>query len=299
MSSAEAPPEVLIDSVVASVNDKPITLSDVQRRISKKEPLDLSTAARDPQVQQVVDALILERLVEEEATARKLNVAPPEIERYFDEVAKRNNLSREGFEAALRQEGLDPVLYREQVRADILRSKLTSVVTQASSGVSAEEVTRYKAEHPELTRAGTKLKIRQIFLGRNMHTAEEGRSILEALRKKLEAGGDFAAAARELSESPDAREGGLLGVVAEKDLSPTIFDAVFALEPGHLSAVIDSPNGTHLFKLEERFSESEAADSSTLDEEIRKTLQQQKFQTKVQTFLSTDIYKLHAVDKKI
>jgi hypothetical protein len=54
--AAATPTEFVIDSVVASVNDQPITLSDVMRRLGGRKSLTLQEIATDVAAQRAVDA---------------------------------------------------------------------------------------------------------------------------------------------------------------------------------------------------------------------------------------------------
>ena len=79
------------------------------------------------------------------------------------------------------------------------------------------------------------------------------RAKLDAARKRIEAGEDFAAVAKETSEDPGSRDsGGDLGFFARGAMVSEFETAAFALEPGALSEPVESPFGLHLIKLEEK-----------------------------------------------
>lgn len=291
--------EIVLDTVLASVNEQPITLSDLNRRLARGTRMSVSDATSDPEARRTLETLILERLVEAEAARRKLVVDAADVDRYVGEIAKRNNLSLESFKAALSAEQRDFEDYRGQVKADILRSKLSQSVMQSGVAVTETEIDRYLEAHPELTRSGTKLKLRHIFLDGGRRSEADAVASLDAARERLVAGEDFRTVAAAVSESPDAADGGLLGVVAEKDLSPEIFDAVFALEPGVPSAVTKTPQGYHLFWVDERFAPEATAENERLRGEIRRTLVEQKNRGRLENFFMTELYKAHSVDRKI
>lgn len=296
--SAAAPTEIVVDTVVASVNEKPITLRDVEERVGSGA-LTIKQAAEDPQVRRAVDLLIFERLVEAEAAARKIAVTDGEVDRYVEEIAKRNNLSVDGFKSALAAEKRDFTEYRRQIRLDIIRTRLTAAVVQSGVAVTQAEVEQYLSEHPELSRSGAKLKLRQIFIDGSRHTASEAERSLEAARARIAAGEDFRAVAAAVSESPDKTDGGLLGVVAEKDLSAEIFDAVFALKTGEVSPITRTPQGYHLFWVDERFDAADSAEAERLMDDVKRTLLEQKNRSRIDAYFSTELYKTHSVDRKI
>ncbi len=75
---------------------------------------------------------------------------------------------------------------------------------------------------------------------------DAARARIEEAARRLEAGEDFAALARSLSEDPSAQEGGRLGAIAPGQTVPAFEEAVFALEPGERSGVVETPYGFHL-----------------------------------------------------
>lgn len=297
--SSAATSELIIDTVVASVNDQPITLSDLAHRLGATKPLTTEEAATDPRARQALDVLIFERLIEAEAATRKITVSDGDIDRYVEEIAKRNNLSVDAFKKALAEEKRDIAEYRRQVKTDILRSRITGAVMQSGVAVTEVEVQRYIDEHPEFASSGTKLKLRQILVTPGKRTEEEVLQLLQEAKNRIDNGEDFRAVAATVSEGPEKNEGGLIGVVAEKDLSPEIFDAVLALKSGEVSAVTRTPQGYHLFWVDERFTDDDEAENTRLLDDVRKTLREEKAQQKVQNYFTTELYKAHSVDKKI
>jgi parvulin-like peptidyl-prolyl isomerase len=118
----------------------------------------------------------------------------------------------------------------------------------------------------------------------------------------LEAGEGFAEVAQRFSEGPHASDGGLIGVVATSDLSESVASAVAPLDEGEWSTPIESDGGRQIFFVEKRFEESgddEDNHNEALRSEARQSLQQQKSQDKLSSFFSSELYKNHAVDKKL
>ena len=89
--------------------------------------------------------------------------------------------------------------------------------------------------------------------------SDAGEPVKAAARKKAEdllakvrAGGDFAALARKSSDDPgSAAQGGDLGLFGRGAMTPEFESAAFALEPGKVSDVVETPFGFHVIKVEE------------------------------------------------
>jgi peptidyl-prolyl cis-trans isomerase SurA len=75
---------------------------------------------------------------------------------------------------------------------------------------------------------------------------EEARARIEDAHRMLSTGAHFADVAREYSDDATASVGGDLGTVAPGQMIPAFEDAAFALEPGQLSEVVETPYGFHL-----------------------------------------------------
>lgn len=79
-------------------------------------------------------------------------------------------------------------------------------------------------------------------------TKEEAKKMAVALLKQIKAGKDFAEMAKLHSDGPSGRKGGSLGRFSQGAMVPAFEKAVFALKPGELSGVVETPFGFHLIK---------------------------------------------------
>jgi peptidyl-prolyl cis-trans isomerase SurA len=294
--------EIVVDAVVATVDDKPITLSELSARLVPPKKLSMSEARGNQEVLKTLDALIFEKLIEEEATSKRISANDSDIEEYLNEVAKRNGLSGNDFEKALASEGRSLAAYKQQVRLDILRTRLASSMTRGGVSISDAEVDEYISNNPEMLQAGETVKLRQIVISSFGRDEKALQSRTAEALAALEGGEKFADVASRFSEGPHASDGGLIGVVAEKDLSADITSAISSVDEGEWTSPLASESGVQIFFVEQRFEGSEGSEEGGNDvirNEVRQSLQQQKSQEKLSSFFSTELYKNHAVDKKL
>ncbi len=304
-------PGIVVDAIVATVNDTPITLVELGKRLSPPRSLTLQEASGSSEARAALDGLIYEKILTAEAERRNIRVSDDEIEKYVSEVAERNALSPEAFENALKGENRSLSEYKNQIRLEILRSKIAANYVRVSAAVTDEEVDAYiKSRTPsnKEPRKGAQIGLRQILLLKDKYTSEQAKVIFEKISSELENGTEFEMLAAQYSNAPDAKEGGDLGMLSEKDLSPEIFDAVIGLDVGETSATVSTPMGFHIFqvvdrkKAEEEENEDEIETPEVSEEvraEVRKQLEREKLQSKMATFFESEIMKLHTVDKKI
>lgn len=89
---------------------------------------------------------------------------------------------------------------------------------------------------------------------------------LADIKKRVDAGADFAAIAREVSEGPEAASGGDLGWVARGQLDTALTDAIFAAPVGKTSAVVTIPDGGGFYLFKVTAEEERAAEGRQLEE---------------------------------
>lgn len=291
------PTEIVIDAVVASVDGKPITLQELNQRLVPKRDLTFGEASRDSEAQVALDGMIRDRLIESEAAALKINISADEVNKYLDEVAKANNLSQEQFLQALREEGRSIDDYRNFVRIELMKSRILNTQVRNSVVVTDEEIDAFIAGNPSLDRDGFRVKLSRIVVVKEIRTPEEVAEILQKIETELDDGANFVDLVEKYSDASQTEPGGSLGLVAEKDLSPAIFDAILDLKDGEHSKPVDMPNSYQIFFVEERITAD--TNRKRLRAEVREMLLKQKLEAAAHNYFEDVLVKRFPVDRKI
>lgn len=160
-------------------------------------------------------------------------------------------------EAARRDTTMEVVdvqpLVRQQVERRLILALRDSVIEADTAVTEAELRTLFEEERP-----GVSLEARHILLmvPEEAPSARQDsvRRLAERIREQAATGAaSFEELAREHSQdAASARRGGELGVVERGQSVPAIEEVLFALEPGEVSEIVETPYGLHIFRLDER-----------------------------------------------
>jgi peptidyl-prolyl cis-trans isomerase D len=125
---------------------------------------------------------------------------------------------------------------------------------QDAGAPSEEELRRYFEEHGDEFAQQERVRARHILLRvDDQRSQEAAEGEMAALRRRREAGEDFAVLAAEVSEDPGSKaRGGDLGFFARGRMVKEFEDAAFAAAPGQLVGPLRTPFGVHLLEVLER-----------------------------------------------
>ncbi len=121
--------------------------------------------------------------------------------------------------------------------------------------VSDEDIEEYyylnlEREFTTPERVGARHILKKVPAGADEATREAARKAIEEAAKRIAAGEDFAAVAREVSDDEaTASSGGDLGVFERGKMVQAFEDAAFALKEGEVSGVVETPFGYHLIQV--------------------------------------------------
>src|SRR5262249_6858586 len=180
---------------------------------------------------QLLDALITERLLEQEVKQQGIVVRKEDIEAYVQAVKQRNHLDDDTFERALAAQGMTLEGYRTRIKSELEKTQLVNREIRARVTVSQQEIDRYYQAHLDSYAVSERVTVRDIFfeLGSDADDAEVARTRRKAeeVRQLAVDGRKFEDLAGQYSEGPGANKGGLLGTFARGEMEPALDDAAF------------------------------------------------------------------------
>ena len=238
----------------------------------RQGPVVASAAGQDLSVTQVVTLLAGEELPNQPDVVRTL------AELWVDYTLLAEAAAEDTTFAHL---DIEPII-RQQLEQDVVLALRDSVV-RPDTAISDEDLRRrFASEAPE-----TRVRAGHILLAFPDQASEakrvEVRARADDLRQRVLSGEDFAALAREHSQDRGSAEGGGdLGFFGRDQMVRPFEEAAFALEPGEVSDVVESPYGLHIIRVEEK-------ETPALDEvmpQFRATLQQERLQAAESAFVA-------------
>lgn len=254
-----------VDGIAAVVGKKIITVSELVRAQAQGSSSQQMVPTQTERPRNERDALrqTLETLIDNEliaAAARNLGltVSDSEIDDHLAELRRRNVWDLEELREAVRRLGFaDMAAYRDNVRQEKLRIAAIRAKLGARLRISDDEVQKVLATDYEGGKTEEEVRSRHILI-----KVDNGTSPLKLaeLRRKawkihdmVKAGQKkFEDAAEEYSDDMGTQYGGDLGFMRRWMLDQTFANALWKLDKGEVSSVVQTPFGFHIIQLLDR-----------------------------------------------
>jgi peptidyl-prolyl cis-trans isomerase SurA len=260
-ATAQQPrPVVVLDRIVAVVNNEVITRADLDQRY-RAATLQLKQQGtplppRGNLEKQILDRLITDHVQLQLARETGLRVDDSELDRAIQRIAQENKLSLEQLRATLEKDGVPFLHFREDIRKEIILSRLRQREVDNRIVVSEGEIESFIN-----AQEGSAGRSEQYNLSHILVTVPENagpeqiqarRSRAEEALQQLSTGADFRQVAAAFSDAPDALQGGAMGWRDGARLPALFLDSLKSLRAGEVAPLLRSANGFHIIKLNDR-----------------------------------------------
>jgi len=265
-------PVVPPDRVVVAVGDLTITAAQFDQIIDAL-PEQYRAVARGSGRKQFADNVVRIAVLAQEGKRRKLDESSAyRTQSRFEDASILANMTYEEIGKNAKLDEADVRKYFEAHKAEF------------------EQV---RARHILIRVQGSPAAVRP---GQKDLTEAEALAKAQDLRKRIQAGEDFAQLARQESDDTGSgAKGGDLGFFRHGQMVPSFEEAAFAMQPGDLSEPVKTPFGYHVIKVEAKESKSFEDVRPELERRLRpeqaqKTLEE--LQKKSQVVLDPDFFGL-------
>jgi len=246
-----------LDRIAVVVNDDIIMETQVRKRLSeilaniKKQGVE--APPEDLMLRQVVEQLILESIQLQLGERAGVRIDDDTLNATMARLAGQNNMGLSEFQAALAAEGVSYQQMREQIRKELISTRVREGRVGSRIQITEQEVLNYLNSEEGKFNLQAEYRLGHLLIKvPESASAQEKANYLqriERIRETLTAGASFEEVARLNSDGPEAQAGGDMGWRKASQL-PSIFnEAAQNLHPEEVSEPITSANGFHLVKL--------------------------------------------------
>jgi parvulin-like peptidyl-prolyl isomerase len=252
----------VVDRIVAVVNQEIIMLSEVEHwmnplleGIQTEDRLERKERLQELR-RNVLDRLIEEKLIDQEANRSGIKVTKKEIESALEEIKERNHVTQEELEKALAKDGLTLEAFTKRLEKEIQRLKILQSVVKIDVKPGEKELLDFYRNHidryrsPELYRPSHILFV--VPKGASPEQVREARKRCQQVLERIRKGEDFGEMALLYSEDLSAKDHGDLGYFKKGELLPSFEREALRLKVGEVSGIVRTDFGFHIIKLMDR-----------------------------------------------
>ena len=261
---------VVVDEVIAQVNDDVITLSMLKKENKERiDALKQSGMTEQQAIEEVnkrqaelIATLINERLLLQKG--KELDLATEieaEVNRRMLQIANEQGItSIEKLYEAMRQSGLNPDDVRRTMRTEMMKQAVLQqeVDRRVYLGFTQEEVKKYYDTHPDKFRKPESVTLSEIYLSTSGKDEAAVRARAVELVTQLRAGSDFAALAAANSEREKngertaPKDKGAVGEFDVPQLREDLMAALKDLKAGGVTDPIRTNEGFQILRVDAR-----------------------------------------------
>lgn len=237
------------DRIIAVVNTELIMLSELKAEVATEERR-LQETYRGAELQRrlrQVEYMGLTRMIERKlqlqtAKTKGVEVADDEVQRAALELKRQGE--------KIDESNPDD---KKNIKEQLLLMRVVDREVRSGVMVTEAEIQRYYESHQNRFLMPDEYRISQILILRKpRETIEDARERAASVASALKQGADFAELALKYSDGPEATKGGNIGFVRQGELLPQIERALSTLDLGQITEPIETSDGWHIIKLDEK-----------------------------------------------
>ncbi|MFY9619511.1 MAG: peptidyl-prolyl cis-trans isomerase [Pyrinomonadaceae bacterium] len=254
---------VVVDEVIAQVNDGVVTLSQLKREMKERVETLKQNGMSPEQAQAEVEkrkAELIATLINEQLLLQKgkeLDLSErveAQVNKRMLEVAVENKLnSIEKLEEAMRQSGVDPVETRQTMRTEMMKQAVleSDVDSKLFYGLSIEELRKYfDANQSKFVKPET-VELSEIFLSLAGKPEADVKARANQLVAQIRGGADFGTLATAYSERSQQNKG-KVGLFEVTNLRADIAAAVKNVQAGGVGEPLKTDEGYQILRVDAR-----------------------------------------------
>jgi peptidyl-prolyl cis-trans isomerase SurA len=266
LARAQEGEPVVVDEVIAQVNDGVVTLSQLKREMKERVDTLMQNGMTEQQANaevvkhkaELIATLINEQLLLQKGKELDLtDRVEAEVNKRMLEVAKENGItSIDKLDEAMRQAKLDPVGIRATMRIEIMKQAVLDgeVDSKLFYGYTQDELHKYFDAHQAAFLKPESIELSEIFLGLAGKQDADVKTQALKLVAQLRGGADFCTLAAAYTERPatGGQKPCKVGRFQVPDLRPDIATAVKSVNSGGVSEPLKTDEGYQILRVDSR-----------------------------------------------
>ncbi|MBP7189041.1 MAG: peptidylprolyl isomerase [Thiopseudomonas sp.] len=253
LSAAEQPLDrvaAIVDNDVVMYSQYQTRLKEVQQTIAKR---GVQAPAEDVLRQQVMERLILDAIQLQIAERSGIRVSDEELNASMATIAERNGLTQQEFAQALAADGLTLQDAQEQIRQEMIISRVRQYRVAERIQVTDQEVQNFLASDLGKMQLAEEYQLANILIpvpdAATNDDLDKAQKTVASVVKQLEQGADFAQLAMTYSASENALEGGEMGWRKAAQLPPPFDRLLGGMSIGQVTEPARTAGGIIMLKL--------------------------------------------------
>jgi peptidyl-prolyl cis-trans isomerase SurA len=284
---------VLIERIIARINNKIITQRQYDR---ERETLHAKLAEQysgeelqkqfDLQSKNLLRDMIDQDLMVQKANDDDIKVDTDVIKR-LDAIRQQNNMpSLEALQQAVEKEGLNWEDFKNQIKRQLQMREVISREVGSRIILTRADAKKYFDSHKQQFDSPPGVHLAEILISTEKHSQAEAEKLAKKAQSNLQGGERFSDVAKELSDAPNAKEGGDVGFFKQGTVATEIANAIAHVDVGDTTGIIKTKYGYMIFKVLER----RVGQHPTFDQvanQVMNYLYEQKVESSMRGFLTT------------
>ncbi len=244
------------ETIAAVVNNDAITATDVAERLKLvmvSSGIPNSADIRAKLTPQVINMLVDERLMLQEAGRMGINITPEEVDTGFATIAQQNGMDLQKFRGMMKKSGVPARAMEHQIRAQMAWGKVVQQKIRPTVTVNDLEVDSM-IERLRANIGKNEYLVGEIFLPIDNPQEESNVSQLaqKLTKEMLQGKVPFPRVAAQFSQSASSKRGGDVGWVQEGQLAPELEEILMRMNEGDLSEPVRTLAGYYIITLRKK-----------------------------------------------
>ncbi|MHC6223651.1 peptidylprolyl isomerase SurA [Pseudomonas sp. X10] len=249
-----------LDRIVAIVDNDVVMQSQLDQRTHEVQQTIAKRGGGVPPAsaleQQVLERLIVENLQLQIGERSGIRITDEELNQAIGTIAQRNGMSLDQFRAALAHDGLSFDDAREQVKREMIISRVRQRRVAERIQVSEQEVKNFLDSDLGKAQFSEEFRLANILIptpeSASSEAIQAAASQAGEIYQQLKQGADFGQVAIARSGSENALEGGEMGWRKAAQLPPPFDRLLSSMDVGDVTEPVRTPGGFIILKLQEK-----------------------------------------------